>query len=145
MFIFKLLYKCPLKKGKPISFAERASKVIMYLGVFAHPKSFLLSPHYCILVSLSGTMSPGLSVHTVCARLHTHTHTRTHTPLRRSHAPQVWPMNIFHHDDRWVTESRAQNNLNLILTLDFSVIEVNIFSFIFKSVCIEFSVTFNQQ
>lgn len=60
-------------------------------------------------------------------------HKYTHPSLGRLHVPG--PANQHFPDAiSWVPISRAQNNLNPVQILDLSVIEVNIFSFMFKSV-----------
>ena len=83
-------------------------------------------------------------IHTMCVHTLVYTYAHIHTPLGRSHAPGLTNQH-FADETSWVPVFRAQNNLNAVLIPDFSVIEVNIFSLIFKSVCIEFSVTFNQR
>lgn len=125
------------------------------------PDSFPLSS-YCTLMSFRNHASRTLNLcgfgrakhtHTY---IHTHTHTYTcvytqvytytctHPPLGRSHAPGLKNQH-FPDDISLFSESTAQNNLDTVLTADFSVIDVNMLSFIFKSVCLGFSVTFNQK
>lgn len=76
--------------------------------------------------------------------MHTHNVYIYTQPSGKSHAPGQTNQH-FPDDISRVPESRAQDNLNPVLIPDFSVIEVDIFSFIFKSIYIEFSVTFSQK
>ena len=125
--IFKTMKICILWRPRRSQWAQ-----VCFIG----PECFLLSSPYCTLISLSGTMPPGLSSCMFCAGLHIYTHmdtyTNIHIPLGRLHVPG--PANQHFPDDiSWVPISRAQNNLNPVQILDLSVIEVNIFS-ICKSV-----------